>query len=57
MSFSQAFRPLHLADLFFWLTKTKSAALLAAIKEYEANKWKAIGTKVGKPAKVCCLSS
>lgn len=30
----------------------KSAALLAAIKEYEASKWKVIGQKVGKPAKV-----
>jgi hypothetical protein len=30
----------------------KSAALLAAIKEYDANKWKVIGQKVGKPAKV-----
>ncbi len=30
----------------------KSAALLAAIKEYEQNKWKVIGQKVGKPAKV-----
>lgn len=27
-------------------------ALLAAIKEYDANKWKAIGQKLGKPAKV-----
>ncbi|KAH0538999.1 hypothetical protein FGG08_004449 [Glutinoglossum americanum] len=27
-------------------------ALLAAIKEYEASKWKVIGQKVGKPAKV-----
>ena len=26
--------------------------LLNAIKEYEANKWKVIGQKVGKPAKV-----
>jgi hypothetical protein len=26
--------------------------LLAAIKEYEASKWKVIGQKVGKPAKV-----
>jgi len=35
------------------LTKKKqSAALLAAIKEYDANKWKSIGQKVGKPAKV-----
>jgi len=34
------------------LTKQKqSAALLAAIKEYDANKWKVIGQKVGKPAK------
>ena len=30
----------------------QEAALLAAIKEYEANKWKEIGKKVGKPAKV-----
>jgi len=25
---------------------------LEAIKEYEANKWKVIGAKLGKPAKV-----
>ncbi|TID19650.1 myb dna-binding domain [Venturia nashicola] len=36
-----------------WSEIAKSAALLAAIKEYEANKWKAIGAKVGKPAKAC----
>lgn len=36
------------------LTAAQSAALLAAIKEYEANKWKVIGQKVGKPAKVSC---
>ena len=30
----------------------QSAALLAAIKEYESSKWKVIGQKVGKPAKV-----
>lgn len=35
------------------LTRMQSAALLAAIKEYEASKWKVIGAKVGKPAKVC----
>jgi hypothetical protein len=35
------------------LTNKKSASLLAAIKEYDANKWKVIGQKVGKPAKVC----
>ncbi|KAF9885737.1 hypothetical protein FE257_012622 [Aspergillus nanangensis] len=28
-------------------------ALREAIKEYEANKWKTIGQKVGKPAKAC----
>lgn len=32
--------------------REKSAALLAAIKEYDSNKWKVIGQKVGKPAKV-----
>lgn len=36
-------------------TIRQSAALLAAIKEYEANKWKTIGAKVGKPAKVIVL--
>ena len=30
----------------------QSQALLNAIKDYEANKWKVIGQKVGKPAKV-----
>ena len=30
----------------------QSVALREAIKEYEANKWKVIGQKVGKPAKV-----
>ena len=30
----------------------QSTALLDAIKEYDANKWKVIGQKVGKPAKV-----
>ncbi|KAB8360640.1 hypothetical protein FH972_024378 [Carpinus fangiana] len=33
------------------LTWRQSAALLAAIKEYEASKWKVIGQKLGKPAK------
>jgi hypothetical protein len=37
-----------------WFTDTRqSQALREAIKEYEANKWKVIGQKVGKPAKVC----
>ncbi|KAK6338743.1 hypothetical protein TWF696_009553 [Orbilia brochopaga] len=31
----------------------ESALLLAAIKEYDANKWKFIGQKLGKPAKAC----
>lgn len=34
------------------LTSLQSQALLNAIKEYENNKWKVIGQKVGKPAKV-----
>lgn len=33
-------------------TCKQSQALLTAIKEYENNKWKTIGQKVGKPAKV-----
>lgn len=33
----------------------ESQALMNAIKEYENNKWKTIGQKVGKPAKVCPL--
>jgi len=32
---------------------TQSQALLKAIREYDASKWKVIGAKVGKPAKVC----
>ncbi|KAJ5103297.1 hypothetical protein N7532_003826 [Penicillium argentinense] len=31
----------------------ESIKLREAIKEYEANKWKVIGQKVGKPAKAC----
>lgn len=38
------------------LTRQKqSAELLAAIKEYDANKWKVVGQKVGKPAKVVLI--
>lgn len=37
----------------FVLTRqNQGAALLSAIKEYEASKWKIIGQKVGKPPKV-----
>lgn len=39
------------------LTSRQSAALLAAIKEYEASKWKVIGQKLGKPAKVSIACS
>ena len=35
----------------------QSQALLNAIKEYENNKWKTIGQKVGKPAKVRVIFS
>jgi NAD-dependent oxidoreductase involved in siderophore biosynthesis len=41
-------KDMHYAEF----AEDESAALLAAIKEYEANKWKHIGQKVGKPAKV-----
>ena len=38
---------------FGWSTNfPQSIKLRDAIKEYEANKWKVIGQKVGKPAKV-----
>lgn len=43
------YKDMHYAEF----GEDESAALLAAIKEYEANKWKTIGTKVGKPAKAC----
>jgi photosystem II stability/assembly factor-like uncharacterized protein len=43
------YKDMHYAEF----AEDESAALLAAIKEYEANKWKAIGQKVGKPAKAC----
>ncbi|KAI4177863.1 MAG: hypothetical protein LQ346_007614 [Caloplaca aetnensis] len=38
---------------WYKISPRTSAALLAAIKEYEASKWKVIGAKVGKPAKAC----
>ncbi|KAL8949894.1 MAG: hypothetical protein Q9222_004032 [Ikaeria aurantiellina] len=43
------YKDMHYADF----AEDESAALLAAIKEYEASKWKVIGAKVGKPAKAC----
>ncbi|THC91096.1 hypothetical protein EYZ11_009440 [Aspergillus tanneri] len=36
-----------------WSEIAKTIALREAIKEYESNKWKVIGQKVGKPAKAC----
>lgn len=48
--------PLHACVLEQSLLTTctvQSQALLNAIKEYENNKWKSIGQKVGKPAKAC----
>jgi len=43
------YKDMHYAEF----GEDESAALLAAIKEYDANKWKFIGNKVGKPAKAC----
>ncbi|KAF2404441.1 hypothetical protein EJ06DRAFT_470037 [Trichodelitschia bisporula] len=43
------YKDMHYAEF----AEDESAALLAAIKEYESNKWKVIGQKVGKPAKAC----
>ncbi|KAF2205498.1 hypothetical protein GQ43DRAFT_362236, partial [Delitschia confertaspora ATCC 74209] len=43
------YKDMHYAEF----AEDESAALLAAIKEYDTNKWKVIGAKVGKPAKAC----
>ncbi|KAK6217956.1 O-glycoside alpha-1,2-mannosyltransferase 4 [Pestalotiopsis sp. IQ-011] len=43
------YKDMHYAEF----AEDESAALLTAIKEYENNKWKTIGQKVGKPAKAC----
>jgi len=43
------YKDMHYAEF----AEDESAALRDAIKEYEANKWKAIGQKLGKPAKAC----
>ncbi|KAK7618441.1 hypothetical protein IWX50DRAFT_268728 [Phyllosticta citricarpa] len=48
-SWSEIAKDMHYAEF----AEDESAALLAAIKEYEASKWKVIGAKVGKPAKAC----
>jgi len=43
------YKDMHYAD---W-QEDEVAALKEAIREYEANKWKTIGQKVGKPPKAC----
>ncbi|EHA24166.1 hypothetical protein ASPNIDRAFT_137793, partial [Aspergillus niger ATCC 1015] len=42
------YKDMHYAEF----AEDESVALREAIREYDANKWKAIGLKVGKPAKV-----
>ncbi|KAH8167443.1 hypothetical protein CIB48_g812 [Xylaria polymorpha] len=43
------YKDMHYAEF----AENESQALLNAIKDYENNKWKTIGQKVGKPAKAC----
>ncbi|QKX53535.1 uncharacterized protein TRUGW13939_00614 [Talaromyces rugulosus] len=43
------YKDMHYAEF----GEDESIALREAIKEYESNKWKVIGQKVGKPAKAC----
>ncbi|KAF2481394.1 hypothetical protein BDY17DRAFT_318010 [Neohortaea acidophila] len=43
------YKDMHYAEF----AEDESAALLQAIKDYDNNKWKVIGAKVGKPAKAC----
>ncbi|CAK7275021.1 hypothetical protein SEPCBS119000_006469 [Sporothrix epigloea] len=43
------YKDMHYAEF----AEDESQALLNAIKEYETQKWKVIGQKVGKPAKAC----
>jgi hypothetical protein len=47
------YKDMHYAEFAEDEVSHFSAALLAAIKEYEQSKWKVIGQKVGKPAKAC----
>ncbi|KAL9098282.1 MAG: hypothetical protein Q9163_006036, partial [Psora crenata] len=47
-SWGEIAKDMHYAEF----AEDESQALLNAIKEYEASKWKVIGQKVGKPAKV-----
>ncbi|KAL4723867.1 hypothetical protein ACLX1H_009512 [Fusarium chlamydosporum] len=48
-SWAEIAKDMHYAEF----AEDESQALLNAIKEYENNKWKVIGQKVGKPAKAC----
>ncbi|KAJ5094204.1 hypothetical protein N7456_010065 [Penicillium angulare] len=43
------YKDMHYAEF----AEDESIKLREAIKDYEANKWKVIGAKVGKPAKAC----
>ncbi|EDN08055.1 predicted protein [Histoplasma mississippiense (nom. inval.)] len=43
------YKDMHYAEF----TEEESITLRDAIKEYESNKWKVIGQKIGKPAKAC----
>ncbi|KAK2736221.1 hypothetical protein FQN55_001753 [Onygenales sp. PD_40] len=43
------YKDMHYAEF----AEDESIALRDAIKEYESNKWKVIGQKIGKPAKAC----
>jgi hypothetical protein len=45
-------KDMHYAEF----NEEEKQALLDAIKEYEAAKWKTIGQKLGKPAKVSLLT-
>nr|OQO18497.1 hypothetical protein B0A51_16125 [Rachicladosporium sp. CCFEE 5018] len=47
------YKDMHYADFAEDEVSNFSAALLQAIKDYENNKWKVIGQKMGKPAKAC----
>jgi len=47
------YKDMHYAEFAEDEVSSFSAALLQAIKDYENNKWKVIGQKVGKPAKAC----
>ncbi|KAK5129912.1 hypothetical protein LTR08_002713 [Meristemomyces frigidus] len=47
------YKDMHYAEFAEDEVSNFSAALLQAIKDYENNKWKVIGQKVGKPGKAC----